>query len=126
LEAVEEDFYMHLGNPRTNFFQNLKVGFPRVEVWCRYRKPARLGDWLDVTVWFEKRTRTAFILRFEIRREGETDLVAEATSRLVCVNRQFQPVPLPEEFLSLFRDYLPPLSTHEPASASGSLGAHSR
>ena len=109
---AEEELYAFLGRPRAELFRNLQVGFPRVEVWCRYRKPARLGDSLDVTLWIEKRTQTALVLRFEMRRAGETDLVVEATSRLVCVNRQFRPIPLPAELIALFGDYLPPVSSH--------------
>ncbi len=112
LEMAEEQMFIALGHPRTDVFGGMKIGFPRVEVWIRYHKPARLGDNLEIDIRVEKRTRSSIVFRFEIRREGETDLVAEASSRLVCVNQEFHATPMPEEFLEILKDYLPPITKH--------------
>lgn len=112
LEVAEEDLFLSLGRPRAVIYRELQIGFPRVEVWIRFRKPARLSDTLEVTLRAEKRTRTSLVLRVELRREGESDLVAEATSRLVCINKEFQPVSIPDAVVSLLKDYLPPITTH--------------
>jgi len=111
-EQAEEDLYGSLGRSRSDIFKEVQVGFPRVDVWCRYRKPARLGDLLDTAIWIEKRTRSSMTFRIEMRRAGEQDLVCEATSRVVCVNRQFQVSAIPQKIEQLLADYLPPVSVY--------------
>jgi acyl-CoA thioesterase FadM len=92
-----------------------KIGFPRVEIWTRFRKPLPEGSLIEITLWIAKRTQTALVFNVEIRREGESEIAAEAHYRLVCVRRpEFKPVPIPEEVLHLLRDYVPPLSKHSP------------
>jgi len=112
VEQAEEDLFMARGRTRAEVYLELQIGFPRVEVWIRYRKPARLSDTLEVTWWVEKRTRTSLVARTEMRRRGETELVAEATSRLVCINKEFQPTAIPEPMIELLGDYLPPVTQH--------------
>ena len=112
VEQAEEDLFLSRGRTRGQVYLELQIGFPRVEVWIRYRKPARLSDTLEVTWWVEKRTRTSLVARTEMRRQGETDLVAEATSRLVCINKEFQPTAIPEPMVHLLGDYLPPVTKH--------------
>ena len=48
----------------------------------------------------------------ELRRVGETELVAEASSRLVCINKEFQPTAIPDEMVKLLHGYLPPVTSH--------------
>ena len=92
-------------------YNQLQVGFPRVEAWCKFRKPARLGDLIEVTAWIGRRTQKSLLFHFEMRREGEADLVAEGHYTVVCVKRpQFHSISLPQEMIELLREYLPPLS----------------
>jgi len=79
-----------------------------VEAWCKYRKPARLGDLMEVTAWIGRRTQKSLRFHFEMRREGDPELAAEGNYTVVCVNRKFQSVPLPPELIELFGEYLPP------------------
>ena len=72
-----------------------------------------MGDLIEVTVWIGKRTRRSMQYCFEVRRDGETELLAEGNYTVVCINRQFQPVPLPQEVLDLFGDYLPAVTEGE-------------
>ena len=94
-------------------FYQCQVGFPRAETWCRFRKPVKMGYLIEVTVWIEKRTRRSMQYCFEVRRYGETELLAEGNYTVVCINRQFQPVPMPQEVLDLLEDYLPPVTEGE-------------
>jgi len=108
---AEEDLCASLGLPRPELFARHKIGFPRVETWARFRKPATQGDTIAVTTWIEKRTEKSLLFCFEVRLDGAADLVAEGSYWVVCVSRpEFQPVPLPPEFLELLGDYLPPVS----------------
>ncbi|MBI2818188.1 MAG: acyl-CoA thioesterase [Acidobacteria bacterium] len=113
-EIAEEELYLAQGRSRPEVYYALQVGFPRVEAHCRYYKPARLGDVLETTLWIAHRSSRSMKFHFELRREGETDLVAEGNYAIVCINRQFKPVPFPEELLQLLGDYLPPI-THRKA-----------
>lgn len=109
-EMAEEELYISLGGSRPGIFFQLQVGFPRVETTCRYHQPARVGDLLDATVWIARRTTRSMQFCFELRREGETELVAQGNYTIVCVTRQFKSVPFPEAVLQLLADYLPPLT----------------
>ena len=100
-----------LGKLAHRGFAKLKIGFPRVETWARFRKPAAQGDTVAVSTWIEKRTEKSMLYCFEVRIDGQTELVAEGSYWVVCVSRpEFQPVPLPLEVLELLKDYLPPVS----------------
>ena len=102
--------FLHLGRPRPSVFHELLVGFPRVETHCKYYKPARMGDLLEVTIWVAKRTQRTLQYCFEVRRDGEHDLVAEGNYTVVCINRQFKSVPIPHEVIELFGDFMPPMT----------------
>ena len=108
---AEEDLYSSLGRPRPTIYFGINVGFPRVETWTRFFKPARMGDFLEITTWIERRTNRSMQFNFDVRREGETDLVAKAHYTVVSIDRlHFKPIPLPEELLDLLKDYLPPVT----------------
>jgi YbgC/YbaW family acyl-CoA thioester hydrolase len=110
-EIAEEELYVSLGISRPELFARHKIGFPRVETWARFRKPAAQGDVVAVTLWVEKRTEKSMLHCFEVRIDGQTDLVAEGSYWIVCVHRpEFHSVPLPQEIVELMKDYLPPVS----------------
>jgi YbgC/YbaW family acyl-CoA thioester hydrolase len=110
-EICEEDLFASLGLPRPQLFEKYKIGFPRVETWARFRKPAAQGDLVAVTTWIEKRTEKSLLYCFEIRHDGQEELLVEGSYWIVCVARpQFRSTPLPAEVLELLKDYLPPLS----------------
>ena len=116
-ELAEEELYCSLGQSWPDVYYSLGVGFPRVELWCRYRKPARWGDVIEITTWINERTDKSMLYQFEMRRDGEPELVAEASYRVVCVKRpEFRAVPLPPLLLDVLRDYLPPLTPRADAS----------
>jgi len=116
-EVAEEDLFYSLGRPRVEIYTQLQVGFPRVEAWCQYRKPARHGDLMEVTTWIGRRTQRSLRFHFEMRRAGDPELAAEGNYTVVCVNRKFQPVPVPPELIELLREYLPVI-TKRPAPAT--------
>jgi len=109
-EIGEEEFFLSLGHSRPELYYRLQVGFPRAETMCRYYKPARMGDVIEMKVWIGRRTRRTLKFYFELVRQDDRVLIAEGNYTIVCVNRQFQPVPLPEELLQLMADYLPPMT----------------
>ncbi len=106
-ELAEEDLFYSLGRSRVDLYSQLQVGFPRVEASCTYRKPARHGDMMEVTTWIGRRTQKTLLFHFEMRREGDPQIAAEGQYTVVCVNRKFQPVPIPAEMIELLGEYLP-------------------
>lgn len=118
-EIAEEELYFSLGRPRVDIFTGLQVGFPRVETWCKFFKPARQGDLMEVTAWIGRRTAKTLLFQFELRRDGDPELAAEGGYTVVCVDRKrFQSVPVPSQVLELLQDYLPPV-TASTGKASG-------
>ena len=122
-EIAEEELYFSLGRPRVDIFNGLQVGFPRVETWCKFFKPARHGDLMVVTVWIGRRTEKTLLFQFELRRDGDTELAAEGGYTVVCVDRKrFQSIPLHSQVLEILQDYLPP-ATASTGKASGKRGS---
>ena len=112
-EIAEEELFLALGHSRADVFRRHEIGFPRVEVWCRFRKPVPDGDMVEITTWITKRTQTGLTFNLELRRDGHDDVAAEAHYRIVCVKRpEFKPIPIPDEVLHLLQDYIPPLTKH--------------
>lgn len=65
----------------------------RVE--CRFRRPAAYDDVLKLAVRITRQTRARIDHEYRLYRDGI--LLCEATTVLACVNRQGQPIPIPEE-----------------------------
>lgn len=71
----------------------------RLEV--KYKRPAMFDDLVRLLTWVERVTTVSVEHAYELTRDGE--LLAQATSTLVCINRQggvqmLHPLLLPEEF----------------------------
>ena len=121
-EIAEEELYYALGWSRVDVLHQLEVGFPRVEAACKFYKPARQGDLMEVTTWIARRSQKSMLFHFEMRREKDPELAAEGHYTVVCVNRQFRPIPLPPELLELLREYLPEPALG-PAQLAGSAAS---
>ncbi len=66
-----------------------------------YRRPARLGDTLVVKGWLDEVERVRFWCAFEIRREGDGQLLVTCRQRLAMVQMpEGRPARLPEYLLS--------------------------
>jgi len=70
--------------------------FAVVNVDVQYKKPALLGDIIDVTTEVREVTNVTITLSNRIFREDE--LLVEATVRLACIKKDGKPQRLPEEF----------------------------
>ena len=58
------------------------IGWPRIEASCRYEKPARFGDEIEVEVRVERRGQRSMIYGFRLLRDRE--LLAEGRMASVC------------------------------------------
>ena len=74
------------------------IGWPRVDANCRYSKPAKLGDRLEIEVRVGRRGRTSMTYEFRITRA--TELLAEGQMTSVCCilsdDQPPEPIPFPQ------------------------------
>ena len=79
-------------------FDELDIWLPRAHLECDFRHAARLDDLLEVCAYVGRIGTKSLRLNFEVRRKGETEIIAEAHFVLVSVRRDtFETVPVPEE-----------------------------
>jgi acyl-CoA thioester hydrolase len=78
-------------------FRNVEAGFglPIVEAWCRFLRPSRYGDLLRMETRIQELRPKAIIFRFEFFPETGSELVAEGTAHLVCIDRTWKARELP-------------------------------
>lgn len=62
---------------------------------CRFRRPARYDDVLKLNIRIERQTRARIDHAYRLLRDGV--LLCEAATTLACVNREGQPIPIPDD-----------------------------
>lgn len=111
-EFAETELFRAVGLSYGVMFDELDVWLPRAHLECDFRRAAQLDDLLEVCVSVGRIGKASIRLNFEVRRKGETELVAEAHFVLVSVRRDtFETVPVPEELQSRLAPYTQPSST---------------
>lgn len=110
-EIAETELFRAIGLPYGRAFDELDVWLPRAHLECDFRQAAQLDDLLEVMVYVGRIGHKSLRLNFEVRRNGETTLVAEAHFVLVAVKRNsFETVPVPEELKRRLAPYTDPAS----------------
>lgn len=69
---------------------------------CKYKAPARYDDLLVIRTWVSKIKHVRLEISYEIWRENETQLIAQGSTTLVCLNKEGKPLLLPKEITELF------------------------
>ena len=109
-EYAETELFREVGLQYGVMFDELKIWLPRVHLECDFKRAARLDDLLRVSVYVGRFGTRSMRLNFEVRREGEHDLIATAHFVLAAVNQDtFETVPIPAEL----RERLGPYSAEE-------------
>lgn len=108
-ERVEEEFYEHLGlGSGFNYFIEREIWFPRVEVFCKYKTPAHLGDMLEVSLSIEEVEEKAVRYSFTVKKKDGAVIVAEGYVVAVAADKSFgKAVKIPSEIaekLTLFKN----------------------
>jgi YbgC/YbaW family acyl-CoA thioester hydrolase len=97
-EFAETELFRAVGLPYSVMFDELDIWLPRAHLECDFRRAAKLDDMLEVCVFVGRIGNKSLRLNFEVRRKGETEMIAEAHFVLVAVRRDtFETVALPEE-----------------------------
>jgi acyl-CoA thioester hydrolase len=106
-EIAETELFRAVGLSYGEMFDELDVWLPRAHLECDFRRAAQLDDLLEVAVYVGRVGTKSLRLNFEVRRNGEPEIVAEAHFVLVAVRRStFESVPLPEELKRRLAPYV--------------------
>ncbi|HLM58579.1 MAG TPA: thioesterase family protein [Pyrinomonadaceae bacterium] len=108
-EFAETELFRAVGLPYGVMFDELDVWLPRAHLECDFRRAAHLDDLLEVCVYVGRFGTKSMRLDFEVRRVGESEMVAVAHFVLVAVRRHtFESVSLPEELKRRLAPYTRP------------------
>ena len=108
-EFAETELFRAVGLPYGMMFDELDIWLPRAHLECDFRRAAQLDDLLEVSVYVGRVGSKSLRLNFEVRRNGEDELVSEAHFVLVAVRRNtFESVPVPEELKQRLAPYTCP------------------
>ena len=110
-EIAETELFRSVGLPYGRMFDELDVWLPRAHLECDFRQAAQLDDLLEVSVYVGRVGTKSLRLNFEVRRNNNPSIVAEAHFVLVAVRRgTFDSVPVPEELKHRLSPYTAPLA----------------
>lgn len=106
LEEARTQFMDDINCPLEDFIrQGLYITV--IDIHIRFRKPAVLGDRLEVFIWLPVMKRAQAIFKQEIRLAVSGDLIASAEVTCACV-KNGRPTALPAEFLKVMEPYQAP------------------
>jgi len=77
------------------------LSLPVVEATCRYVAPARYEDVLLVGIEVPAVTRVTLTFRYQVTREGESDVLCTGTTLHACLGKGGRPARLPEWVASM-------------------------
>lgn len=103
-EEAEEEMFRMAGRDRNELIESLNIWMPRVEVQCRFRSPARVGELVEIAIRpeFPNARRVKYPFEFAVRGR----LVAEGTVRVACVDRTtFKAREFPPEIVTLLKGF---------------------
>jgi acyl-CoA thioester hydrolase len=104
-ERVEEEFYAHLG---FSFIDIATRGlwFPRVEAFCRYKKPAEFNDLIEVELTIEELKEKSIRYGFKVFNKESEALLAEGYVVIVVADKQTQKaVSIPKEIVEKLKAF---------------------
>jgi len=108
-EIAETELFRAAGLSYGRMFDELDVWLPRAHLECDFRRAAQLDDLLEVSVYVGRVGTKSLRLDFEVRRNGESELTAEAHFVLVAVDRNdFRSVPIPGDLKRRLAPYTRP------------------
>ena len=108
-EFAETELFRHVGLPYSRVFDDLEIWLPRVHLECDFYRAAQLDDLLEVSTFVREIGNKSFRLNFEVRRNNEETLIAEAHFVLVAVHHStFESVYVPQEIRESLMPYTQP------------------
>ncbi|WP_455286448.1 acyl-CoA thioesterase [[Eubacterium] cellulosolvens] len=83
VEAAEEELYRSLGFTFQELNEKYKIAIPRVEVFCRYKAPARFGDTVTVVLQLNEKTEKTIRYEFEILRKADGEALCTGYLKII-------------------------------------------
>lgn len=97
-DFAETEMFRHAGLTFSHVFDHLMIWLPLVYLECSFYHAASLDDFLEVSTFVREFSNKSFRLNFEVRRNGEAEVIASAHFVLAAVDHNtFKSVPVPEE-----------------------------
>lgn len=105
-ERAEEEFYRHLGFSFTDYKLTPGLWFPRVEVLCQYKKPARFNDTVEVELSIEELREKSVKYDFKIVNKESAALLANGYIVIVVADKQTgKATQIPSEIVEKLKPY---------------------
>ena len=128
METAEHELLRSLGTTVHLEDGDRTIGWPRVDAHCKYLRPVRFGDELEVRVFIARQGSKSMTYRFEFRCRDET--VAEGRMSSVCcvlgASGKLQAIPIPGFIADKLRAFAPAGAASEgvgePEKTASSLG----
>jgi acyl-CoA thioester hydrolase len=109
-EIAETELFRAVGLSYGVMFDDLDIWLPRVHLECDFHRVAQLDDLLEVSVYVGPFGTRSMRVNFEVRRQGEQELVADAHFVLAAVSRAgFKTVPIPDLLKQRLAPYTMPV-----------------
>ena len=101
-----EEFLRHLGLPPETIFRNReqRFGLPIVAADCRFLKPARYGEMLEMETSIKELKEKAIVFQFSFYRPPDPALLAEGTATCVAIDHTWKARALPEVLAEKIRN----------------------
>ena len=101
-EVGRTDWLRQLGASYRELEEQERLYLPVVEARCRYHKPARYDDVVEIRTTASRPTRAQIRFDYELSRLEDRDLLARGSTRHVAVNERGKPHRFPDRLLELF------------------------
>lgn len=104
-ERTEEEFYRQLGFSFTETAEK-RLWFPRVEALCRYQKPARFNDLLEVELTIEEMKEKSLKYSFKVSNKDTATLLATGHIIIVTADKETgKAIPIPKEIAEKLKPF---------------------
>ena len=100
-EVGRADLLRQLGQSYREIEENEMVHLPVVEAHCRYHKPARYDDLVDIVTRASRPSRARVQFDYQLSRAEDGVLLASGTTLHVAVGRDGRPCRLPRKLQDL-------------------------
>ncbi len=105
METAEHELLRSLGTTVHLEDGDRTIGWPRVDAHCKYLRPVRFSDVLEIGVFVERQGTKSMTYRFDFRCRGEQ--VAEGKMSSVCCvlgdNGGLEAIPIPDSIADKLR-----------------------
>jgi acyl-CoA thioester hydrolase len=104
-ERAEEEFYRSVGLSFKDF-RNKGLWLPRVEAFCKYKKPARFEDILEVELTIEELREKSAKLDFIVSNKETAELLANGYFVVVAADKNTgRATQIPKEFADKLKPF---------------------